>query len=52
MPDGILINGRGPYLYNATLVADGIEHTTINVEPGNLFFNLRFECVNVFLIAS
>lgn len=35
MPDGVLMNGKGPYRYNATLVPDGIDHETINVEPGD-----------------
>lgn len=35
MPDGVLINGKGPYRYNTTLVPDGIEYETINVDPGN-----------------
>jgi len=34
MPDGVLINGKGPYQYNATLVPDGIDYETINVDPG------------------
>lgn len=34
MPDGVLINGKGPYRYNTTLVPDGIEYETINVDPG------------------
>lgn len=34
MPDGVLINGKGPYRYNTTLVQDGIVHETINVDPG------------------
>ena len=37
MPDGVLINGKGPYRYNNTLVPDGINHETINVDPGKLF---------------
>lgn len=37
MPDGVLINGKGPYQYNKTLVPDGIQFETINVEPGILF---------------
>lgn len=36
MPDGVLINGKGPYRYNTSLVPDGIEHETINVQPGNI----------------
>lgn len=35
MPDGVLINGKGPYRYNDTLVPDNIDHETINVEPGD-----------------
>lgn len=35
MPDGVLINGKGPYRYNTTLVTDGIEYETIQVDPGN-----------------
>lgn len=34
MPDGVLINGKGPYQYNAS-VPDGIDYETINVDPGN-----------------
>lgn len=40
MPDGVLINGRGPYRYNTTLVPDGIEYETINVDPGIIFFGI------------
>lgn len=36
MPDGVLINGKGPYRYNTSLVPDGIVHETINVDPGKL----------------
>ncbi|URD99404.1 Multicopper oxidase [Musa troglodytarum] len=35
VPDGVLMNGKGPYRYNATLVPDGIDYETINVEPGD-----------------
>lgn len=35
MPHGVLINGKGPYRYNDTLVPDGIDHETIEVNPGN-----------------
>ncbi|GKB91699.1 monocopper oxidase-like protein SKU5 [Tanacetum coccineum] len=31
--DRVLINGKGPYRYNKTLVPDGIDHETINVKP-------------------
>ena len=34
VPDGILINGLGPYRYDQTLVKDGIVYQIINVEPG------------------
>ncbi|KAK6155852.1 hypothetical protein DH2020_010100 [Rehmannia glutinosa] len=37
MPDGVLINGKGPYRYNNTLVPDGIEHETIHVDPGKTY---------------
>jgi len=36
MPDGVLINGKGPFKYNSS-VPDGIEHETVNVDPGNIF---------------
>ncbi|KAG5102394.1 hypothetical protein JHK84_047363 [Glycine max] len=35
MPDGVLINGKGPYRYNNTLVPDGIDYETIEVHPGS-----------------
>jgi hypothetical protein len=35
MPDGVLINGKGPYRYNDSLVPAGIDHETIDVHPGN-----------------
>ena len=34
MPDGVLINGKGPYQYNTTLVPAGIDYETITVDPG------------------
>ncbi|XP_031108134.1 monocopper oxidase-like protein SKU5 [Ipomoea triloba] len=37
MPDGVLINGKGPYRYNSSLVPDGIDHETINVDPGKTY---------------
>nr|XP_043605868.1 monocopper oxidase-like protein SKU5 [Erigeron canadensis] len=37
MPDGVLINGKGPYRYNDTLVPDKIDYETINVEPGKTY---------------
>ncbi|KAM7491254.1 hypothetical protein LguiA_034175 [Lonicera macranthoides] len=37
MPDGVLINGKGPFRYNTTLVPDGIDHETINVHPGKTY---------------
>ncbi|XP_023550916.1 monocopper oxidase-like protein SKU5 [Cucurbita pepo subsp. pepo] len=37
MPHGVLINGKGPYRYNDTLVPDGIEHETIEVHPGKTY---------------
>ncbi|CAH9121631.1 unnamed protein product [Cuscuta epithymum] len=37
MPDGVLINGKGPYRYNSSLVPDGINYETINVDPGKTY---------------
>lgn len=37
MPDGVLINGKGPYRYNDTLVPAGIESETITVQPGEWY---------------
>ncbi|KAK4285129.1 hypothetical protein QN277_001870 [Acacia crassicarpa] len=37
MPDGVLINGKGPYRYNTSLVPEGIEYETINVDPGKIY---------------
>ncbi|CAN1258778.1 Monocopper oxidase-like protein SKU5 [Linum perenne] len=37
MPDGVLINGKGPYQYNTTYVPDGIDFETITVEPGKTY---------------
>lgn len=34
VPDGVLINGKGPYRYNSTVVPEGIKYETINVKPG------------------
>ncbi|RYR68898.1 hypothetical protein Ahy_A03g015397 isoform A [Arachis hypogaea] len=34
VPDGVLINGFGPYRYDDTLVPGGISYQIINVEPG------------------
>ncbi|KAK6262166.1 hypothetical protein QUC31_007982 [Theobroma cacao] len=49
MPDGVLVNGRGPYRYNTTLVPDGIEYETINVDPGKTY---RFRVHNVGISTS
>lgn len=40
MPDGVLMNGKGPYRYNDSLVPDVIEYETIKVEPGYYFSHL------------
>ncbi|KAG9131954.1 hypothetical protein Leryth_023217 [Lithospermum erythrorhizon] len=37
MPDGVLINGKGPYRYNDKLVPDGIDYETITVHPGKTY---------------
>ncbi|XP_051121484.1 monocopper oxidase-like protein SKS1 [Andrographis paniculata] len=36
MPDGVLINGKGPYRYNTSVPAD-IKYETINVDPGKTY---------------
>lgn len=33
-PDGIVINGLGPFPYSQEHASDGISFGTINVEPG------------------
>ncbi|MCO5612447.1 hypothetical protein L7F22_066714 [Adiantum nelumboides] len=37
MPDGVLMNGKGPYPYNSTLVPKGILWETFNVESGKTY---------------
>ncbi|KAH6794987.1 Cupredoxin superfamily protein [Perilla frutescens var. hirtella] len=37
MPDGVLINGKGPYRYNDTLVPGGIDYETLTVQPGKTY---------------
>ncbi|TKY49857.1 Monocopper oxidase protein SKS1 [Spatholobus suberectus] len=37
IPDGVLINGKGPYQYNTTLVPSGINYETITVDPGKTY---------------
>ncbi|CAL4942778.1 unnamed protein product [Urochloa decumbens] len=37
IPDGVLINGKGPYRYNDSLVPAGIEYETFNVHPGRTY---------------
>ncbi|XP_008809034.2 monocopper oxidase-like protein SKU5 [Phoenix dactylifera] len=49
MPDGVLMNGKGPYRYNTTLVPVGIDYETINVEPGKTY---RFRVHNVGISTS
>ncbi|MBA0835091.1 hypothetical protein Goarm_007396, partial [Gossypium armourianum] len=46
MPDGVLINGKGPYRYNDTLVPDGIDYETIDVHPGKTY-RLRVHNVGI-----
>ncbi|VAI68248.1 unnamed protein product [Triticum turgidum subsp. durum] len=49
MPDGVLMNGKGPYRYNDSLVPAGIEYETIDVEPGKTY---RFRVHNVGISTS
>ncbi|KAJ9706827.1 hypothetical protein PVL29_002012 [Vitis rotundifolia] len=46
MPNGVLINGKGPYRYNTTLVPEGIDYETIDVQPGKTY-RLRVHNVGV-----
>ncbi|XP_068665117.1 monocopper oxidase-like protein SKU5 [Aristolochia californica] len=46
MPDGVLINGHGPYRYNDSLVPSGISHEQINTEPGKTY-RLRVHNVGI-----
>lgn len=49
MPDGVLMNGKGPYQYNTTLVPDGIGYETINVEPGKCSCYDPFSSVAIYV---
>lgn len=46
IPDGVLVNGKGPYRYNNTLVPDGIDYETIEVQPGKTY-RLRVHNVGI-----
>lgn len=46
IPDGVLINGLGPYRYDNTLVPGGITFQIINVEPGKTY-RLRVHNVGI-----
>ncbi|XP_078169571.1 monocopper oxidase-like protein SKU5 [Carex rostrata] len=48
-PDGVVINGLGPYRYNSSVVGDGIIYETINVEPGKTY---RFRVHNAGISTS
>ncbi|KAL5728214.1 Monocopper oxidase-like protein sku5 [Ranunculus cassubicifolius] len=46
MPDGVVINGKGPYQYNRTFVPDGIEYATFDVQRGKTY-RLRVHNVGI-----
>ncbi|ONK59054.1 uncharacterized protein A4U43_C08F2490 [Asparagus officinalis] len=46
VPDGVLMNGKGPYRYNNSLVPAGIDYETLNVEPGKTY-RLRVHNVGI-----
>ncbi|XP_062174174.1 monocopper oxidase-like protein SKU5 [Alnus glutinosa] len=46
VPDGILINGLGPYRFDEVVVPDGIAYQIINVEPGKTY-RLRVHNVGI-----
>ncbi|KAF8722627.1 hypothetical protein HU200_022462 [Digitaria exilis] len=64
MPDGVLINGKGPYRYNDSLVPAGIEYETFNVHPGRTYrirvhnvgtstsLNFRIQAHNMLLVET
>ncbi|VAH72796.1 unnamed protein product [Triticum turgidum subsp. durum] len=45
-PDGVLVNGLGPYRYNDSIVPPAITYERINVEPGRTY-RLRVHNVGV-----
>ncbi|XP_051134582.1 monocopper oxidase-like protein SKU5 isoform X2 [Andrographis paniculata] len=45
-PDGVLINGLGPYQFDRAVVRDGIPYQIINVEPGKTY-RLRVHNVGI-----
>lgn len=49
MPDGVLINGKGPYRYNETLVPAGLAYEKITVDPGKTY---RFRVHNIGISTS
>lgn len=49
IPDGVLINGVGPFRFDDTIVPDGFPFLTINVEPGKTY---RFRVHNVGISTS
>ncbi|NP_001348251.1 monocopper oxidase-like protein SKU5 precursor [Oryza brachyantha] len=63
-PDGVLINGLGPYRYNDTLVPPGVTYERINVDPGRTYrlrvhnvgvaasFNFRIQGHNLLLVEA
>lgn len=48
IPDGVLINGLGPYRYDDTLVPNGISYQIITVEPGKDIGRTCF-CLSYFI---
>ncbi|KAI4329913.1 hypothetical protein MLD38_028245 [Melastoma candidum] len=48
-PDGILINGLGPYQYDKEVVSDGVAYQIISVDPGKTY---RFRVHNVGISTS
>ncbi|KAK9944588.1 hypothetical protein M0R45_010149 [Rubus argutus] len=49
IPDGVLINGVGPFRFDDTIAPDGFPFLTINVEPGKTY---RFRVHNVGISTS
>lgn len=42
VPDGVLINGKGPYRYDTTLIPEGLQYEIVGVETGKLCLSSHF----------
>ncbi|KAL5562217.1 hypothetical protein UlMin_031964 [Ulmus minor] len=49
VPDGVVVNGLGPFRFDQSLVSDGLPFLVVNVEPGKTY---RFRVHNVGISTS